>query len=115
MIFRRLVMKKLPITRFELTKRVLVLVGLAGFMLLGLIVTRSKPKIGWFGVLLFGVMTILSAIDLIKFRDHQIIKGDGTRSKTMSVSSILQFRKPIALYAELAKAAFGIYNLYLWG
>ena len=77
---RRQVQKNLSITRFELTKRVLVLVGLAGFLLLGLIVTRSSPKTGWSAVVLFGVMTILAAVDLIKLRDHKIISGEGARS-----------------------------------
>lgn len=76
---KRQVQKNLSITRLELTKRTLVLVGLAGFMLLGLMVTGSNPKTGWSGVFLFGVMTVLAAIDLIKLRDHEIIKGEGTR------------------------------------
>ena len=71
--------ENLSITRFELTKRVLVVVGLAGFMLLSLKVTRSDPKTGWSGVVLFGVMTILAALELVKLRDHKIVKGEGTR------------------------------------
>ena len=74
------VRKHLSITRFELTKRALAVVGLAGFMLLSLMVTRSNPKTGWSGVVLFGVMTILAAMELVKLRDHKIIKGEGTRA-----------------------------------
>ena len=76
---KRQVQKNPSITRFELMKRALVVVGLAGFMLLSLMVTRSNPKTGWSGVVLFGVMTILAAIELVKLRDHQIVKGKGTR------------------------------------
>jgi hypothetical protein len=74
------VQKNLSITRFELMKRVLVVVGLASFMLLGLMVTGSNPKTGWFGVVLFGTMTILAAIELVKLRDHKIVQGEGTRA-----------------------------------
>jgi hypothetical protein len=70
--------KSLSITRFELTKRILVLAGLAGFMLLSLMVTRSSPRTGWSGVLLFGVMTILAALEVVKVRNHKIVKGEGT-------------------------------------
>ena len=72
--------KKLSITRFELTKRILVVAGLAGFMLFSLIVTRSSPRTGWFGVLLFGVMTILAAFELVKLRDYKIVRGEVTRA-----------------------------------
>jgi len=61
-------------------KRILVVVGLASFMLLGLMVTGSNPKTGWSGVALFGTMTILAAIELVKLRDHKIVKGEGTRA-----------------------------------
>ena len=61
-------------------KRILVVVGLASFMLLGLMVTGSNPKTGWSGVALFGAMTILAAIELVKLRDHKIVKGEGTRA-----------------------------------
>ena len=74
------VQKSLSITRFELTKRVLVLLGLTGFMLLSLMVVQSNPRTGWAGVSLFGVMTILAAIDLVKLRDRKIIKGGGARA-----------------------------------
>jgi hypothetical protein len=72
--------KDLSITRFELTKRILAFAGLAGFTLLSLAVIRSSPRTGWAGVLLFGVMTILAALDLVKLRDHKIVKGEGTRA-----------------------------------
>lgn len=72
--------KNLSITRFELTKRILVVAGLAAFMLLGLMVIRSSPRTGWFGVVLFGVMTILGVVDLVKLRNHKIVKGKGTRA-----------------------------------
>ena len=72
--------KNLSITRFELTKRILVVAGLGGFMLLSLIVTRSSPRTGWSGVFLFGVMTILAAFELVKLRDHKIVRGEGTRA-----------------------------------
>jgi len=75
---KRQVRKDLSITRFELAKRVLVFLGLAGFMFLNLLVTRSSPKTGWPGVAVFGVMTILAAVELVKIRDHKIIKGEGT-------------------------------------
>ena len=70
--------KNLSITRFELTKRILVVAGLAGFMLLSLMVTRSSPRTGWSGVLLFGVMTGLAAFELVRVRDYKIVRGEGT-------------------------------------
>ena len=66
-------------TRFELTKRILVTAGLGSFLLLGLVLTRSSPTTGWLCVLVFGVMTTLSAYDLFTLRDHKIVKGEGTR------------------------------------
>ena len=72
--------KNLSITRFELTKRILVVAGLAGSMLLSLMVTRSSPRTGWFGVLLFGVMTVLAAFELVKLRNYKIVRGEGTRA-----------------------------------
>jgi multisubunit Na+/H+ antiporter MnhB subunit len=76
---KRQVQRNLTITRFELAKRILVLLGLAGFMLLCLMVIRSNPRTGWAGVALFGVMTVLAAVDLIRLRNHKIGKGDGAR------------------------------------
>ena len=76
--------KNLSITRFELTKRILVVAGLGGFMLLSLIVTRSSPRTGWSGVFLFGVMTILAAFELFKLRDHKIVSGEGTKANIRS-------------------------------
>jgi hypothetical protein len=70
---------KLNVTRFDLAKRVLVLLGLAGFMLLSLVVTRSDARTGWLGVALFGVMTVLAGVDLVKLRNHKIVKGEGAR------------------------------------
>ena len=72
--------KNLSITRFELTKRILVMAGLAGCMLLSLMATRSTPRTGWSGVLLFGVMTVLAAFELVKVRDYKIVRGKGTRA-----------------------------------
>ena len=72
--------KNLSITRFEITKRILVVAGLAGFMLLSLMVTRSSPRTGWSGVALFGVMIILAVFDLSKLRDHKIVSGEGIRA-----------------------------------
>ena len=76
---KRQVQKTLTVTRTELAKRVLVLLGLAAFMLLSLIVTRSNPGTGWLGVALFGVMTALAGLELVKRRNHKIVKGEGTR------------------------------------
>ena len=70
--------KKPSITRFELTKRILVFAGLAGCLLLSLVVIRSSPRTGWSGVLLFGVMTGLAAFELVRVRDYKIVKGEGT-------------------------------------
>lgn len=72
--------KKNSITRFELTKRILVFAGLAGCLLLSLVVTRSSPRTGWSGVILFGVMTVLAAFELVQVRDYKIVKGEGTRA-----------------------------------
>lgn len=47
-------------------------------MLLSLMATRSSPRTGWSGVLLFGVMTILAVFELVKVRDHKIVTGEGT-------------------------------------
>jgi len=47
---------------------------------LSLMVIRSSPRTGWAGVLLFGVMTILAVVELVKVRDHKIVRGDGTRA-----------------------------------
>lgn len=54
--------------------------GLAAFMLMSLLVTRSSPRTGWFGFLLFGVMTVLAAFELVKLRDYKIVRGEGTRA-----------------------------------
>ena len=72
--------KNLSITRFELTKRILVAAGLGGFLVVSVLATRSSPRTGLFGVLLFGVMTILAAVDLVKLRNHKIVKGEGPRA-----------------------------------
>ena len=72
--------KNLSTTRFELTKRILVAAGLGGFLVVSVLATRSSPRTGLFGVLLFGVMTILAAVDLVKLRDHKIVRGEGTRA-----------------------------------
>lgn len=69
--------KQLAISRFELAMRILVLLGLAGFMLLSLVVIRSEPRTGWSGVALFGVMTVLACVDLVRLRNHKIVKGEG--------------------------------------
>lgn len=76
---KRQVQKNLAVTRAELAKRVLVLLGLAGFMLLSLMVARSHPRTGWLGVALFGVMTVLGGRELVKLRNHKLVKGEGPR------------------------------------
>jgi hypothetical protein len=77
---KRLAQKHKAITRFELAKRILVLLGLTGFMLLSLVVaSRSNTRTGWFGVALFGVMTVLAGMDLVKLRNHKIVNGEGAR------------------------------------
>ncbi len=72
--------KNLSITRFELTKRILVVAGLGSFTVLSLMVIRSSPRTGWLGFFLFGVMTILAAFELVRLRDHKVVKGQGTRA-----------------------------------
>lgn len=72
--------KNPPITRFELAKRILVAGGMGGLLLLSLMATRSSPRTGWSGVILFGLMTILAVFELVKVRDHKIVKGEGTRA-----------------------------------
>lgn len=67
------------ITRFEIAKRVLAVLGLVGFMILGLFVIRSEPRTGWFTVALFGLMTLVGLIDLARLRNHRIVKGEGSR------------------------------------
>ncbi|HEX6731924.1 MAG TPA: hypothetical protein VF074_18050, partial [Pyrinomonadaceae bacterium] len=63
--------KPLAITRFELAKRILVLLGLAGFLLLSLVLIRSEPRTGWSGVALFGLITVLACADLVRLRSRQ--------------------------------------------
>lgn len=76
--------ENLSITRFEFTKRLLVAVGLGCLLLLCLMLIRSSPRTGWFGGLVFGVMTLLAAYDLFKIRDHRIVKGEGIRANIRS-------------------------------
>jgi len=49
-------------------------------MLLSLMVTRSSPRTGWSGVFLFGVMTIIATFELVKLRNHKIVRDEGTRA-----------------------------------
>lgn len=72
--------EKLSVTRFEVAKRILVFAGLAGCLLLSVVVTRSNPRTGWFGVLLFGVMTSLAAFELAQVRNYNIVRGEGVRA-----------------------------------
>ena len=89
-------------------------------MLLGLIVTRSNPRTGWFGVLLFGVMTTLAAYDLFTLRNHKIVKGEGSgvniRSSLIWSGTILIslfFGVLERILAELAIVRLSVMGLWL--
>ena len=112
--------KDLTITRFELTKRILVVAGLAAFMLLGVVVIRSNPRTGWACVVLFGVMTILGVVDLVQLRNHKVVKGKGTRANVRTsliwsgtILVMFLFGLLERLLASLATVRMPVFGIWL--
>ena len=80
------VQRNLAITRFDLAKRVLVLLGVLGFALLSLKVTQSSPRTGWSGVALLGFITVVASVGRVKQRKNKKVKREKTFERRLPMS-----------------------------